>query len=81
MSNPGGAIAKALISGPDAGLAPIVANAVYPLEVFKRYTGLEKASIRKMRGQGFSVRKIGKRHFVIGSDFLAWYETAPMVSA
>jgi hypothetical protein len=63
------------------GLTPIVADAVYPLPDFKRRTGLESASIRKMRQQGFVVRRIGRRSYVRGSDFLAWYENAPKVSA
>jgi hypothetical protein len=62
------------------GLAPIIADAVYPIEVFKRCTGLEKASIRKMRHQGFVVRQIGRRNFVLGSDFVTWCGNAPQVA-
>lgn len=53
-------------------LAPIQADAVYPLLVFIRLTGLEKASLRKMREKGFVVRRIGKRSYVIGRDFLCY---------
>ena len=76
----GKAMAEALNQSED-GLAPIVAEAVYPLDDFKRRTGLESASIRKMRQQGFVVRRIGRRSFVRGMDFLAWCENAPQVGA
>lgn len=62
-------------------LAPIIADAVYPLEVFKRRTGLETASIRKMRRSGLVVRRIGRRSYLRGSDFLSWFENAPQVVA
>jgi hypothetical protein len=75
----GNTITEALM--PSDSLAPIVADAVYPLDDFKRRTGLESASIRKMRQRGLIVRRIGRRSYVRGSDFLAWYENAPQVSA
>ena len=82
MKNPlfnGKSIAEAL--NPATGLAPIMAEAVYPLEDFKQRTGLESASLRKMRRQGLVVRRIGRRSYVLGRDFLAWFETAPQVGA
>jgi hypothetical protein len=62
-------------------LAPIAADVVYPLEDFKLRTGLESASIRKMRRHGFVVRRIGRRSFVSGREFIAWAENAPQVGA
>jgi hypothetical protein len=74
------AMADALTSA-GAELTPIIADAIYPLEDFKRRTGLESASVRKMRQQGFVVRRIGRRSYVRGSDFLSWFENAPQVGA
>jgi hypothetical protein len=69
------------LSPDTGGLAPILADAVYPLDDFKLRTGLETASIRRMRRSGLIVRRIGRRSYVRGSDFLAWYENAPQVCA
>ena len=77
----GSALIEALSPYPNVRLAPIVADAVYPLSDFKRRTGLEASSIRKMRQQGLVIRRIGRRSFVLGSDFLAWCENAPQVGA
>lgn len=52
---------------------PIIANAIYTLREFMRRTGLEEASVRKMRKAGLIVRRIGRKSFVLGSDFLDWY--------
>jgi hypothetical protein len=69
----GSSMAEALNAASDS-LAIIIADAVYPLEVFKVRTGLETASIRNMRRQGFVVRRIGRRSFVSGREFIAWAE-------
>lgn len=55
-------------------LGPIFANAIYPLSEFMRLTGLRTASIREMRRVGLIVRRIGRRSYIRGSDFLSWYE-------
>ena len=55
-------------------LQPITENAVYPLSTFMRRTGLAKSAIRQMRRQGLIVRRIGRRSYIRGSDFLAWYD-------
>jgi hypothetical protein len=52
---------------------PIIADAVYRLPDFMRRTGLEEASVRKMRRTGLVVRRIGRCHYVRGDDFLDWY--------
>jgi hypothetical protein len=77
----GKAFAAALSTSIDQGLAPIAANEIYPLAVFKRRTGLESASLREMRRNGFVMRRIGRRSFVRGSDFLSWYDNAKQVTA
>ena len=59
----------------------IQADTVYPLEVFYKLTGLEKAAVRKMRGKGFAVRRIGRRSYIIGSDFLSYCDAQPAISA
>jgi hypothetical protein len=52
-----------------ATLAPVLLAAVYPLAVFKAITGLDNWALRKARRSGLQVRKVGRRHFVRGSDF------------
>ena len=54
-------------------LDPIIADAIYRLPDFMRRTGLEEVSVRKMRKSGLIVRRIGRCHYVRGSDFLDWY--------
>jgi hypothetical protein len=50
------AIKNALTSNAKAdALAPIHADAIYPVRVFERLTGLGKASLRKMRREGFII--------------------------
>lgn len=56
-------------------LEPIVVDAIYPLPEFMRRTGLEEASVRRMRKEGLIIRRIGRRSYVRGSDFLDWYNT------
>lgn len=55
------------------GLAPIVADAIYPLPVFQKQTGLAKSAIRAMRRSGLIVRRIGRRSYVWGRDFQDWF--------
>ncbi len=55
---------------PEPKLGPIEPDVVYPLSVFCRLSGLEKASLRKMRENGFRVLRVGKRSYIIGRDFL-----------
>lgn len=47
---------------------------VYTLDAFMRATGLSRAAIRAMRREGFPVRRLSKRAFVVGSDFRAFLE-------
>jgi hypothetical protein len=55
-------------------LAPIEAGTVYPLPIFCQRTGLERASLRRMRANGFRVLRVGKRSYVIGGDFLRYID-------
>ena len=59
---------------PTTQLEPIVQDAIYPLSTFMLRTGLQKSAIRQMRRQGLIVRRIGRRSYIRGSDFLAWYD-------
>jgi hypothetical protein len=62
-------------------LAPIYADEILPLELFMARTGLRKSSIRRMRRDGFVVRRVGRRSFVKGGDFIAWYDQhAPTIA-
>lgn len=55
-------------------LAPIVADAIYPLPIFMKRTGLAKAAIRTMRRNGLTVRRIGVRSYIKGADFIHWFD-------
>jgi hypothetical protein len=55
-------------------LAPVVPDAIYPMSDFMNRTGLAKAAVRAMRRTGLTVRKIGRRSYVLGRDFHEWFE-------
>ena len=50
-------------------LAPIVFAAVYPLPLFRRMTGLSAWAMRQCRRNGLRVVKVGRRHFIRGTDW------------
>jgi hypothetical protein len=61
-------------------LAPIRADAVYPLPFFQQAMGLAKAALRTMRRNGLPVRKIGVRSYISGQEFLDWFsKNAPLI--
>ena len=60
-----------------AGLGAIHADAIYPLEVFRRLAGLDDWAIRKAVRSGLKVRVWGRRKFVLGRDVLDYMGTLP----
>lgn len=53
-------------------LGTITDDAVYPLPVFERISGLGKSAMAKARAQGLKVRKTNGRAYVLGKDFSSW---------
>lgn len=51
-------------------LGPIEAGASYPLPVFQRLAGLSAWGLRKAKHAGLRVRTVGRRRYVLGSDWL-----------
>ncbi len=50
------------------------ADECYPLQVFKRLTGMGNAAMRESRRRGLVVRKVGLRSYVLGKDWLRFVE-------
>ncbi len=61
----------------DEKLRPICANEVYPLSLFIKRAGLHRASVKQMRLKGLKIKRIGRRSYVYGSDFIDWFTTQP----
>ena len=55
-------------------LAEIRPEVLYPLDRFQKIAGLGKWAMRTARKNGLPVRKVGRRKYVRGSDFLAYVE-------
>jgi hypothetical protein len=51
------------------------AGECYTLPEFRRRTGLENAAIRSARRAGLIVRRVGRRSYVLGDDFLEFLRT------
>ncbi len=58
------------------GPGEIRADCAYPLEDFKPRTGMGVAALRTARRNGLIVRRVGRRAFVLGRDFIAYLESA-----
>jgi hypothetical protein len=56
-------------------LGEIRGDSVYPLEVFRQRTGLDTWAMRQARRAGLKVRRVGRRAFIIGADFLRYLES------
>lgn len=56
-------------------LGPIEANVAYPLETFKRKSGLRDWALKTARRNGLRVRTCGNRRYIIGADWLAYLST------
>jgi hypothetical protein len=56
------------------GLQPIVPSAVYPLPVFKKFTGWGDKALRLARQSGLRVVHAHSRAFVRGSDAIAYFD-------
>jgi hypothetical protein len=52
-------------------LAPIRSDHAYPLDDFRRRTGLGRNGLRAARKKGLPVRKCGRNRYVLGAD---WHE-------
>ena len=50
-------------------LGPILVDAVYPLEIFKRLSGQSVWGLRQAKRRGLRVRTCGRRSYVIGRDW------------
>ena len=60
-------------TGP-SGMGFIRPDVLYPLESIQNVTGLGKAAFRIARRNGLVVRRLGKRSFVRGQDFIDYFE-------
>lgn len=54
----------------------ITGDALYTLDELNSRLGLGKSALRTARRQGLSVKRIGRRGYVRGSDLIDWFERA-----
>ena len=67
---------------PRATLSEISRDSIYPLDVFMTHSGLSQAALREARRNGLKVRRIGRRSFIVGEDFLKYVmENGKLVEA
>lgn len=52
----------------------ISANAAYSLEQVRQRLGLGTAALRTARRRGLTVRRVGRRSFILGKDLLQYLE-------
>jgi hypothetical protein len=57
-----------------SAMAPLSVHEVYPLEIFKRRSGLDDWALRQARRNGLRVLTVGRRRFVRGSDFAVYLD-------
>lgn len=57
---------------PVSEMGPIREGECYPLELFKRNTGLSVWAFREAKRAGLKVRRVGRRGYVLGADWLAF---------
>ena len=53
-------------------LGPIDKNSIYPLDVFRKMTGLKETAVRRAEKQGLQIDKLGNRKYVDGAEFQAY---------
>lgn len=58
-----------------SALGEIRADSVYPLEVFRRRTGLDTWAMRQARRAGLRVVRVGRRGFILGSDWVDYLKS------
>lgn len=58
-------------------LGAIEAETVYPLSVFSRLVGLDENAMRQARRRGLKVRRVGRRGYVVGRDWLDFVTAEP----
>jgi hypothetical protein len=56
--------------------APIRADECYRLSEVARRMGWQKFALATAKRNGLPVRRLGRRHLVLGSEFLEWITTA-----
>ena len=60
-----------------ADLGPIRGDdTAYPLPVFASLTGLQTTGIRRARRRGLVVRRVGRRAYVVGADWIAFLRSS-----
>lgn len=64
-------IIGALIAWPECA-----ADALYTLDELNDRLGLGKAALRRARRDGLSIRRIGRRSYVLGSDLIEWFRNS-----
>jgi hypothetical protein len=52
----------------------IIADAIYTLDEVDARLGLGKSALRTARRQGLTVKRIGRRGYVLGRDVIEWFE-------
>jgi hypothetical protein len=57
-------------------LGEIRGDVVYPLPVFQRLSGLSAWALRQARKRGLRFRIVGRRKYIVGSEWLRFLETA-----
>jgi hypothetical protein len=53
----------------------IQAGTLYPIRLYKRYTGLQETAMRNARNNGLKVRYVGGRAFVLADDFFEYLDS------
>lgn len=54
----------------------IRSDSMYTLDELNERLGLGKAALRKARREGLTVRRIGRRSYVLGEDLISWVKQA-----
>ena len=55
----------------------IAAGMAYPVDEFRERARLGRAAYRNVRRSGLPVRRVGRRSFVLGADWLAFLASRP----
>jgi hypothetical protein len=57
----------------------ITRDAAYTLDELNARLGVGKGALRQARRQGLTVRRIGRRSYVLGKDVIDWLERTAKV--
>ena len=55
-----------------AQLGPSESDTAYPLPVFMQRAGLSRWAFRQARRNGLPVKVVGRRRYILGTDWLAF---------